>query len=161
MKQTMKLWILRHARAEPNSDSGRDRDRALSPAGRACCRHLNELLASGETCLPGRILVSPATRTRETAALVLKGLKATRPELTPELWMAEASTLIDLVETRSDESLMLVGHNPGLETLAKHLGGRLPVTGLKPGTLVLLELDRPVAAGRARTVQVVEPNESM
>ncbi|NBD95567.1 MAG: histidine phosphatase family protein [Gammaproteobacteria bacterium] len=156
----MRLWILRHARAEPNSDSGRDRDRSLSPAGQRCCNHLNQVLDSAD-CLPlERVLVSPARRTRETAALVLRGLDAPTPEATSRLWMAELSTLIDVIDTCAGDSLMLVGHNPGLELLVKHLGGQLPVVGLKPGTLVVLEFDRPMSAGPARTLQVVEPNES-
>ena len=157
----MKLWILRHARAEPHSESGRDRDRALSPAGRRCCVHLNRILATSERSPPRRILVSPAVRTRETAALALRGLKVPAPELTPSMWLADAAQLIDLIETHAGDSLMLVGHNPGLETLVEHVGGQLPVPGLKPGTLIVLDLGLPVRPGQAVTVQVVAPRESM
>jgi len=157
----MRLWILRHARAELDSDSGRDRDRRLDAAGLRCCRRLNQVLASTSAAWPPeRILVSPATRTRETAALVLNGMAVSEPELSSSLWMADLSTLIDLISAEASSGLMLVGHNPGLEELVKYLGGELPITGLKPGTLVLLEFDRPVSPGRAKTLQLVEANES-
>ena len=40
----MKLWILRHARAEGHSPTGRDRDRALSSRGIMACGYLNQWL---------------------------------------------------------------------------------------------------------------------
>lgn len=156
----MRLWILRHAQAEPDSDSGRDRDRRLSPSGRRCCQHLNQVIAASDGWPPERILVSPAVRTRETAALALKGLKVPTPEIDSSLWMADVPTLIDRIESLDDRRLMLIGHNPGLEALVKTLGGSLPVPGLKPGTLVVLQFNRPVGSSSASTFQVVEPNES-
>ncbi|MEE4330610.1 MAG: histidine phosphatase family protein [Wenzhouxiangella sp.] len=156
----MKLWVLRHARAEPESTSGRDRDRRLSPAGRRCCRHLNEVISASEGWPPERILVSPAVRTRETAALALQGLEVPAPEIDASLWMADVSTLIDRIQSSKVSRLMVIGHNPGLESLVMMLGGSLPVPGLKPGTLVLLEFKGPIGAGPAETLQLIEPNES-
>lgn len=160
----MKLWILRHARAEAGSASGRDHERELAAAGRRACRNLKRWLKANDTELPGRILVSPARRTRETAEAVFDGLDGPEPELHDELWLASAPTLARLVQTSAPEDgsgLALVGHNPGLEDLLRQLGSDLPIIGLKPGTLVILEVNLPLSRGQARTVQVVEVNESV
>jgi phosphohistidine phosphatase len=159
----MKLWILRHARAEDHCHSGRDRDRVLAEPGRRACLHLNHRLSECALPLPRRVLVSPAARTMETAQLTLAGLDLPDPQSREELWLADTSELQELI-TRNDDvdeaGLMLIGHNPGLEDLLRRLGANLPVPGLKPGTLVILELDWPLQTSRAKTLYVVEPNES-
>lgn len=159
----MKLWILRHAKAEAYSASGRDQDRPLAAAGHRACRYLNQWLKEAELALPERILVSPATRTRETADRVLAGLDADETALAEDLWMASASNLWALIESQARQgitSLMLIGHNPGMEELVVRLGGQLPVHGLKPGTLVVMDLALPLKAGSAQTDQLVEARES-
>lgn len=160
----MKLWILRHARAEAGSASGSDRDRELSAAGWRACKHLKRWLKDSDIKMPGRILVSPAQRTRQTTAAVFDGLGAAQPEIKEELWMASAPALARLTRASAPgdgSDLALVGHNPGLEDLLRQLGAELPVVGLKPGTLVILDVALPLAADQAGTIQVVEPNESV
>ncbi len=157
----MKLWILRHARAEADSLTGRDRDRPLAAAGRTACNHLNAWIRDSGRDLPAQIRVSPARRTIETAELVLAGLKS--PALTRDesLWSATTGDLLKLIEQARGNELMLIGHNPGLEEVLRFLGAALPPTGLKPGTLVILEVERPPGRGPAVTDQVVAPIESI
>ncbi len=158
----MKLWILRHARAENVSRSGLDRDRALSATGRAACGHLQRWLAATPLELPGRILVSPAARTLETARLVFKSLAVADIERVEELWLAGTADLIELINSSGEnDGLMLIGHCPGLEDLIQWMGGQVPVPGLKPGTLVVLDVALPLRPRQASTIQVVPPNESM
>lgn len=155
----MKLWILRHAKAEAHSDSGRDQDRPLAAAGQRACRGLNRWLKASGLVLPGTILVSPARRTQETADLTLAGLGPHKGQICQALWMAGTRDLARLIEDHGlndADSLMLIGHNPGLEDLVGQLGGRLPVHGLKPGTLVVLTVALPLKAGSAKTDQMVE-----
>lgn len=155
----MKLWILRHAKAEAYSDSGRDQDRPLAAAGRRASRGLNQWLKESGLALPDAILVSPATRTRETAELAFKDIGAAGLTICQELWMAGTRDLARLIEEQGRsgrDSLMLIGHNPGLEDLVIQLGGHLPVHGLKPGTLVVMNLALPLRAGSAETDQLVE-----
>jgi phosphohistidine phosphatase len=160
----MKLWILRHARAEASSASGRDRDRELAAAGWRACRNLKRWLKDNDIDPPGHVLVSPAKRTRQTAEAVFGTLGGPAPQLQEELWLASVPALARLIQGVANEvdgGLALIGHNPGLEDLLRHLGADLPMIGLKPGTLVMLEVELPLAAGRARTVQLVEANESV
>jgi len=154
----MKLWILRHARAEGHSPTGRDRDRALSSRGIMACGYLNQWLQNSGLILPAIALVSPARRTRQTADQVLEDLPV-RIELDEQLWLATTADLLRLIEParKASTDLMLVGHNPGLEDLIARLGAALPVPGLKPGTLVVLDLG---ASGPGRIDQLVAPRES-
>lgn len=155
----MKLWILRHAKAEAHSPTGRDQDRALAAAGQRACHGLKRWLEESDLTLPEMILVSPARRTRETADLALDGLAAGEWQSSEALWMANTRELAELIEQQGAngvQSLMLVGHNPGLEDLVAQLGGRLPAHGLKPGTLVVMNIALPLKAGGAETLQLVE-----
>ncbi len=158
----MKLWILRHARAESRSASGSDQDRELAAAGWRACRHLKRWIRDQGVALPDRILVSPARRTRQTAEAVFDGLGGVTPELHDALWMATTSTLVRLIQShlaRDGNDLVLVGHNPGLEDLAVQLGAELPVVGLKPGTLVILEVDPSLTPDGSSMIHLVEANE--
>lgn len=156
------LWLLRHARAEDFSPDGRDRSRPLHAAGRQACSNLNLRLVQTEaTRLPEQVLVSPAARTRETAELVLNGLDLP-VHVDERLWLASAGDLQEIAEhgLTNRKRLMLIAHNPGLENLARILGGVLPVSGFKPGTLVVLGLDKPLTQRPAQTLQVLEARES-
>ncbi len=154
----MKLWVLRHARAEGHSPTGRDRDRELSSRGITACGFLNQWLRNCGLVLPAIAQVSPARRTRQTAEQVLEELPI-RIELEETLWLATTADLLRLIEParKTSTDLMLVGHNPGLEDLIARLGAVLPVPGLKPGTLVILDLGE---SGPARIDQLVAPRES-
>jgi len=118
-----RLLILRHAKAVPADATGDDATRDLNPRGHADAARLGAWLAA-HNMAPAHILCSPAHRTRQTFEDVSQALgrspKATFPE---SLYLASVRTL--LAEARktvdSAQSLMLVGHNPGLENLALHL----------------------------------------
>ncbi len=151
------LWLLRHARAEDTSPDGRDRSRPLHEVGRQACSNLNHWLAQSEsTRLPEQVLVSPATRTRETAELALDGLDLP-VHVHERLWLASAGDLLQIAEhgLANLNRLMLIAHNPGLESLARVLGGQLPASGFKPGTLIVLGLDKPLTRRPAQTLQVL------
>ncbi len=156
------LWLLRQARAEHHSADGRDISRPLHEAGKTACRHLNRWLRQMDPSdLPEKVLVSPSLRTRETAELVLDGIDL--PVHSHErLWLAEAGELLHIAETSLQDlnRLMLIAHNPGLETLTRMLSGAAPAAGFQPGTLIVLGLARPLTRRPARTLQLVEARES-
>lgn len=158
----MKLWLLRHASAEDRAPSGRDEDRRLTVSGRRTCHDLQAWIREYAEPLPGRILVSPAQRTLETSRTALGHLDFPPAVIEPGLWNASVGDLVKLVDQASAEtsSLMLIGHNPGLEGLVRWLGGQLPIVGMKAGSLVILELPLPPAPERARTVAAFQPTDS-
>jgi phosphohistidine phosphatase len=126
------LWLLRHAKAVTDPpDGGDDFDRALAPRGRRDAKALSHLIGRtgkgldlGKVRLPEVALISPAARTVATAELVLEGLThPPRYEFHPDLYGADPEEALTFVRALGDEvsSVMLVGHNPTAQALARGL----------------------------------------
>lgn len=154
----MRLYLLRHAKAERDSPSGGDFDRPLSGVGRRQTGAMS-LLLGDELPLPAAVLSSPAVRALETAHGVLSELGDAEIATDERLWNASVSDLLSVLADRLDgpEPLMLVGHNPGFEQLARWLTASIPVPGVKTCTLVDLELEGRPEPGSARLLGMVRP----
>lgn len=131
------LFILRHAKAE-QEDGVRDQDRQLTKRGRRAAERTGELLADR---LPDRILSSSSARTRETVERFSKAAEYHGPvEYLDSLYLAEPAAYLAAVKAHGGnaERLLLVGHNPGLESLVTALTGErvsLPTAALVECTL--------------------------
>ncbi|GAA0568507.1 histidine phosphatase family protein [Rhizomicrobium electricum] len=118
-----RLILLRHAKAVPASPDLDDRDRRLADRGRSDAIRMGQFLKE-EALLPELVLCSPAQRTRETLDLVLPQLFVTPiVRHLPELYLARWLTIVNLVRQVRDkaDTLLLIGHNPGLEEAVKKL----------------------------------------
>jgi len=119
------LMILRHAKTERDSPSGNDRDRRLTERGREDAPTLGRYIAA-HRIVPQCVLVSPATRARETWDLLKEELpKQPRHEMIEQLYGADTAELLHIVRIAQQlagggdtERLMIVGHNPGLQEFA-------------------------------------------
>ena len=118
-----RLTLLRHAKSGDDGTVARDFDRPLNPKGRraarAIGRHMHDQGLHFDT-----VLASPATRVAETLAEVEAGYGgALDPHWERRIYLATTDELLDLVHETSDstDSLLLVGHNPGLEQLVLRL----------------------------------------
>jgi phosphohistidine phosphatase len=115
------LYILRHAKAAPESRDG-DAERPLMKRGRKAAAAMGEYL--GGLVPPTLVLCSTSLRTRETLDEILPALDR-EPQLLFEdaLYLAGASRLLDRVQRLPEqaESVLLIGHNPGLHQLAASL----------------------------------------
>jgi len=133
------LLILRHGKAAPE-EAGGDAERPLTGRGKRESEQMGRWLRD-EKLLPDRILASSARRTRETAAkaAAAAGFSGSIDEF-EELYLAEPEAYITAVRRYAPdaERVLLVGHNPGLETLALILTGD-PVS-LPPAGLVVCHL---------------------
>lgn len=133
-----RLVLMRHAPASMSGDS--DRDRCLSAEGEAVAaaqgRRLEALVSSIQ-----KVLVSPARRTRQTAELALP--TAIPSELCEAIYEASAGELLQVLEGHHEEQLMLVGHNPGISTLASHLTGQ--ALHMAPGAIAVVDFSPPAA----------------
>lgn len=125
MGVTHRLMLLRHAKSDWADGATPDAERPLSATGRRGCalvaRHLTR---SG--LAPDLILCSAALRTRQTVEGIAAALPASVPVLVEDrLYLAEAQDLLDRLREVDDgaPSVMLVGHNPGIHTLAVALLG--------------------------------------
>lgn len=113
------LTLLRHAKSGWDDPSARDLDRTLNAKGRraaaAIGRHLRERGATFD-----HVIASPAVRVRETIDAVAGGYGAKpAPVWDKRLYLASETQLIDVIRELPDDraSVILVGHNPGLEDL--------------------------------------------
>lgn len=155
----MELWLLRHAKADSFSETGRDQDRPLAPAGEAMCQRLNAWLRTHieHHPKPRTIRFSPALRTTQTIEWVTQGLALPAPSPLDDLWAASTGDLVEIIQTLADAPgpVWLIGHNPGLSDLVAWLAKPLPLPGMKPGTLVRLDVDLPLHAGAGEIIEVV------
>ena len=118
-----RLFLLRHAKAEREGHGSGDEARALTPRGRTDAARIGRLL-NEEVYVADLVLCSTSARTRETLELVLPQLNVQPDvEYLDELYLAEAEAILTLVRGTRDAigSLMIVGHNPGLEECARSL----------------------------------------
>ncbi len=116
----MRVYIIRHGKAQSDSPTGRDEDRALRKRGVKQIDWLAGRLAdSGRP--PGTILASPLLRAWDTARMLADALDAELVEL-PTLALGHPAgdvveSLADMLERSPVDALALVGHNPQLESL--------------------------------------------
>jgi len=137
-----KLILLRHAHAAMPIAQQADRDRPLSAHG------LLEAEAAGRWLqqhghLPDQVLCSPALRCRQTVETLASSLNLSLDvSLQPRIYEATPGTLIALLDEywQQESSVLLVGHNPGLERLLALLssGQSGHYRGMPPASIALL-----------------------
>lgn len=119
-----RLVVLRHAKsAWPEGVP--DHERPLAPRGRRDAPAAGHALAEID-CLPDLALCSTATRARETWELA-SAQWGTPPPVRhdPRLYAADVPELLQVVREAPAQAatLLLIGHNPGLEELVLDLAG--------------------------------------
>src|SRR5262245_27489373 len=123
---TKTLYLLRHAKSDRSDADAADFDRPLAPRGRRDAPLLAAYMQD-QGYHPALILCSPARRTRETLDLMQAALGPKIPtKFDRKLYLAMAEGLLLRLREVADKvpSVLLVGHNPGLERLAALLAGR-------------------------------------
>jgi phosphohistidine phosphatase len=119
------LMLLRHAKAKRPEDGVEDFDRKLSKRGREAATELGKLMKR-DRLTPDLALVSSSKRTRQTWERVAAELGVEVPAREMgALYLAAPSRLFETVQCTPAEisRLMVVGHNPGIETLCARLTG--------------------------------------
>lgn len=142
-----RLLILRHAKAVPWEPGVEDFPRALSEAGRDHATRVAHWIGQHLEA-PEEILCSPSQRTRETLAplLSLQPELETRTSFLPQVYGASQRTLITLLDNAFSvsDSVLIVGHNPGFETLAFKVlapSQRRRISRLATGTLLVVDFE--------------------
>jgi phosphohistidine phosphatase len=139
------LFVLRHGKAaylDPQLD---DFDRPLTLSGRQTLTILSEKLKDLQIC-PELVMCSPARRTRETLEGVIKTLPSfVKVIYEDDFYLASSQLILNKVSSLDDKfrSILLIGHNPGLEQMLVHLAQEdlllRHVTPLSAGCFVQLE----------------------
>lgn len=163
-----RLLLLRHAKTERDSATGRDRDRALDARGRDDAAEIGAFMMRQPH--PARVLVSTAARARETWDLLPAALRSIPVEHRDDLYGAETGDLLDIIRTvdGDPDTLLVVAHNPGLHELAlmlsgdgagdarAQLAGNLPTCGLAVIDFAITDW-RDAAFQRGRLEHFVSP----
>jgi phosphohistidine phosphatase len=116
-----RLYLLRHAKSSWKDTSLPDHDRPLAGRGRraakAIARHMQD-----HGIEPELVLCSTAQRARETLDKIERALGAP-VRFEDDLYAASAPALLERLQRvpATVESVMLIGHNPGLQDLALDL----------------------------------------
>lgn len=165
------LYLWRHAKAVHGDMV--DFERPLTGRGRQDAELVAEWMA-GQGIEPAEVLCSPSHRTTETWNALRRRLRRkSEVRLLEGLYAVPAAELLSRIRSvpATVRSLLLVGHNPGLEELALELSGPDSDAGelaelqlkLPTGALAVLEtgvqswsaLDK----GTARLVKLVRPRD--
>ncbi|MFI7357928.1 SixA phosphatase family protein [Streptomyces avidinii] len=162
-----RLVVQRHAKsAWPQVP---DSERPLAPRGRRDAPEAGRWLREGD-CVPDLVVCSSARRTRQTWGLVAAELGATTPVIhDARIYLATAGELLGVVREipAHVRTLMLIGHNPGVQELVLLLAGEedgyaLEQTRTKFPTSAIAVLRVPgpwssLEAGAARLTDMVVP----
>jgi phosphohistidine phosphatase len=142
------LYVLRHAKSSWDQSELEDHDRPLAPRGRRAGQRLSRYLTERRV-RPSLVLCSTARRAHQTLDLLLPGIGS--PEeihLERALYGAGAGEL--LVRLRRlddhDSSVLLVGHNPGLQHLAVGLARDRPADRCRSAAVTELRARFPTGA---------------
>jgi phosphohistidine phosphatase len=118
-----RLYLLRHAKSSWDDPTLVDHDRPLAPRGRRAVKVMAKHLRR-EGIAPQLVLCSTSRRTRQTLTRIAPDLgKSSDVEITSELYAARAAELLEVLRQVPEgvESVMLIGHNPGMQDLALSL----------------------------------------
>ena len=130
-----RLLILRHAKSSWAEASQDDWQRPLNDRGWRDAPRAGEWLRA-RGLLPDLTITSDAVRADETAKAVIAALGGTHHIVKhPSLYLATPQAVIDVLREvgGNPKSVMIVGHNPGLEELIHELTGEhhsMPTTAL-------------------------------
>ncbi len=167
------LALFRHAKSDWSDARARDFDRPLNARGQRGAQAMGAYIRdSGHTF--DRMIASPAVRAAETVEEASKAWGCTfKVEWDRRIYLASSATLIDLLKEIDGDpaSILMVGHNPGLEDLIFDL---VPDDGTSPlrdlveekfptATFAVLELEidrwADLAEGSARLAELKRPRD--
>ena len=125
------LGLFRHAKSDWHDPRARDFDRPLNPRGEKGAglvgRHIFDHDVKWD-----KVIASPAVRVAETIELAAKATgRPIAVNWDRRIYLASSATLLDLLREQKDDpgSVLMVGHNPGLEDVIFDL---VPDDGTSP-----------------------------
>ena len=152
MSGPRRLLLLRHAKAEPGAPEQDDHERPLARRGERDAKRIGRAMSARDLA-PQQVLCSSSRRTRETLDRLLPHLPSgLELRVDRRLYLASPEEILARIAEVEDRvrSLLVVGHNPGLATLAEQLAGKGDSDGLArlrrkfpTGALAVLEADSP------------------
>ena len=148
----MNLLLMRHGEAVRPGGDFADHDRPLTVRGRETIPRMASILVENGLT-PQRIIVSSAQRTRETVDLLLPVLGDVDVRVVNKLYNASPMTVLEVIHTHGAgaDPLLVVGHNPGLETTVSNIVGNIvpfPVGAISQASIIPGDESRVLAVWR-------------
>jgi len=119
----MRLMLLRHAKSEKAEPGMGDHERVLNARGRTDAPRIGAYMAR-HALIPDRVIVSPARRTRETWERLAAAWPAPPPvAYEARLYESGPEAILTVIKETAREvrMLLVIGHNPGLQDVARLL----------------------------------------
>lgn len=122
-----RLILTRHAKSAWDDPMMADHDRPLNDRGKMAAADLGQWLAS-RGYVPGEVLCSDALRTRKTWSGIAPALPGTPVlALKPALYHAGPDVMLAVLKHASADTVMMIGHNPGIAEFAAKLVAAAPL----------------------------------
>lgn len=121
---TRTLILTRHAKSSWDSAATGDHDRPLNKRGRKSAPAIAAWLRKNGW-LPDEVLSSSSTRTRETWDRM--GLTAEKQCFHRNLYLAEPEDMLIELSGATGQSVLMLGHNPGIAEFANRIVRQPPV----------------------------------
>ena len=112
-----RLILMRHAKSDWGNPGLPDHARPLNKRGRRAATALGHWLREAGP-LPDDILCSTAARAQETCARLALPLP---PDLRDSLYMAEPPAMLAALRQAHGDTVLMIGHNPGIAAFAARL----------------------------------------
>ncbi|HSI88685.1 MAG TPA: histidine phosphatase family protein [Pyrinomonadaceae bacterium] len=157
------LYVLRHAKSSWDDPNISDFDRPLNDRGERTAPFMGQLMRD-RGLIPEAVISSPARRATETASLV-RTAAGIEPEIRFDERIYEASPqALRQVASEADnssESIMLVGHNPGIEGFIRMLTGETVAAPTAALAVIVLDISAwaDIAPGSGRLEALIRPKE--
>lgn len=162
------LLILRHAKSDWASGTSSDFERPLAKRGKSDAPKVGAWLYR-EGLVPDHVVSSPAERAKQTATKVCECLDIKKKQIVwePAVYEADVPLLLAVLARcpREAMTVLLIGHNPGLEELVLHLTGEdleIPEDGKVLPTATVARLEMPddwsdLPRGSAQLISITRP----
>lgn len=118
------IILMRHAKSDWNDLSLTDHQRSLNKRGNTDAPLMAQRIKS-YGILPELMLVSDATRTRETWQHIAEPLGNAQTQFDADLYLASTSTIIQKLKKLDNmiDNVLLLAHNPGITDVFYDLAG--------------------------------------
>ncbi|MEX1191457.1 MAG: histidine phosphatase family protein [Brumimicrobium sp.] len=131
----MKLFVLRHAKTERQSSSGKDFDRDINQKGFSQLGLMSNYLKDNYFENSFRVFCSSAERTRTTFNEIKDNLNYDKVTFHSDIYLPSLQELLLFIwkQNVSNSDILLIGHNDGLSDLCNYISDDnylLPTCGL-------------------------------
>lgn len=163
---TLRLILMRHAKSSWDNLEHSDHERVLNARGVESARAIGTWLAT-KGYIPEQVLSSDSARTRETWDRIAPMFGDVPVHWMADLYHASAATMLRALRGATGETVLMIGHNPGIADFADRLvitppdHRRFCDYPTAATTVMDFEIDkwRDVDMGMARPIDFVIPHE--